>query len=180
MNLVREPDAVNPPVRFDEREVETKHGKASEAPADERAGNRKALPKPPRHLSTLPFSCPTAKKGFPAAALPSSLILDPAPAVQTTRPGPPRSASIFPRRCRKAAGGGSYSLTFAGGTLQATSNLTLPSTLAVVTPDDPALSAIIDRDGHSVTVVGGTLRRCPTPIWRRICSELRSTTLLAA
>ncbi len=26
MNLVREPDAVNPPVRFDEREVETEHG----------------------------------------------------------------------------------------------------------------------------------------------------------
>ena len=27
MNLVREPDAGNPPVRFDEREVETEHGK---------------------------------------------------------------------------------------------------------------------------------------------------------
>jgi hypothetical protein len=26
MNLVREPDAVKPPVRFDEREVETEHG----------------------------------------------------------------------------------------------------------------------------------------------------------
>jgi hypothetical protein len=26
MNLVREPDAVNRPVRFDEREVETEHG----------------------------------------------------------------------------------------------------------------------------------------------------------
>ena len=26
MNLVREPDAGNPPVRFDEREVETEHG----------------------------------------------------------------------------------------------------------------------------------------------------------
>ena len=40
VNLVREPDAGNPPVRFDEREVETEHGNASEAPADERAGNR--------------------------------------------------------------------------------------------------------------------------------------------
>ncbi|MEI8376218.1 MAG: hypothetical protein WCJ35_25640, partial [Planctomycetota bacterium] len=40
MNLVREPDAVNPPVRFDEREVETEHGEASEALADERASNR--------------------------------------------------------------------------------------------------------------------------------------------
>ena len=40
MTLVREPDAGNPPVRFDERGVETKHGQVSEAPADERAGNR--------------------------------------------------------------------------------------------------------------------------------------------
>ena len=27
MNLVREPDAGNPPVRFDEREVKTEHGR---------------------------------------------------------------------------------------------------------------------------------------------------------
>jgi len=33
------PDAGKPHVRFDEREVETEHGQASEAPADERAGN---------------------------------------------------------------------------------------------------------------------------------------------
>ena len=38
--LVREPDAGNSHVRFDEREVETEHGWASEAPANERAGNR--------------------------------------------------------------------------------------------------------------------------------------------
>jgi hypothetical protein len=37
-NPVGEPDAGNPPVRFDEREVETEHGRAIEAPADERAG----------------------------------------------------------------------------------------------------------------------------------------------
>ena len=37
---VGEPDAGNPHVRFDERGVETEHGRASEAPADERAGNR--------------------------------------------------------------------------------------------------------------------------------------------
>jgi hypothetical protein len=37
-NLVREPDAGNPHVRFDEREVETEHGRASEAPANERTG----------------------------------------------------------------------------------------------------------------------------------------------
>ncbi len=40
MNLVREPDAGNPHVRFDEREVETEYGPASEAPTTERVGNR--------------------------------------------------------------------------------------------------------------------------------------------
>jgi len=40
VSLPREPDAVNPPVRFDERDVETEHGSASEAPANERAGKR--------------------------------------------------------------------------------------------------------------------------------------------
>jgi len=35
-DLVREPDAGNPHVRFDERDVETEHGGASEALADER------------------------------------------------------------------------------------------------------------------------------------------------
>ncbi len=40
VKLVGKPDAGNPHVRFDEREVETEHGAASEAPADERAGNR--------------------------------------------------------------------------------------------------------------------------------------------
>jgi hypothetical protein len=38
--LLREPDAGKPPVRFDERDVETGHGVAIETPADERAGNR--------------------------------------------------------------------------------------------------------------------------------------------
>jgi hypothetical protein len=37
---IGKPDAVNLHVRFDERDVETEHGEASEAPADERAGNR--------------------------------------------------------------------------------------------------------------------------------------------
>ena len=37
-NLVREPDAGNPHVRFDERDVETEHDMASEAPSDERDG----------------------------------------------------------------------------------------------------------------------------------------------
>jgi hypothetical protein len=40
VSLLREPDAANPHVRFDERDVETEHGPAIEAPADERAGNR--------------------------------------------------------------------------------------------------------------------------------------------
>ena len=40
VSLLREPDAANPHVRFDEREVETGQGQASEAPADERAGHR--------------------------------------------------------------------------------------------------------------------------------------------
>src|SRR5262249_39671068 len=48
---VREPDAGNPPVRFDERDVETEHGNATKAPSTERVGNRFAMPKPPRHVS---------------------------------------------------------------------------------------------------------------------------------
>ena len=43
VNLLREPDAANPHVRFDEREVETEHGEASEAPAHERAGQQIGL-----------------------------------------------------------------------------------------------------------------------------------------
>ena len=40
MSLVfREPDAGKRPAGFDERRVDTEHGEASEAPADERAGN---------------------------------------------------------------------------------------------------------------------------------------------
>ena len=38
--MVREPDALKAPVRFDERGVKTEHGEAIEAPATERAGNR--------------------------------------------------------------------------------------------------------------------------------------------
>ncbi len=53
--LVREPDALIGPVRFDEREVETGHGREIEAPADERAGYGWAWLKPPRHFSTLRF-----------------------------------------------------------------------------------------------------------------------------
>jgi hypothetical protein len=37
--LLREPDAGNLHVRFDERDVETEYGRDTEAPATERAGN---------------------------------------------------------------------------------------------------------------------------------------------
>ena len=40
VSLLREPDAGDPPVRFDERDVKTEHGLDNEAPADERAGYR--------------------------------------------------------------------------------------------------------------------------------------------
>ena len=40
MKSIGKPDAVNLHVRFDERDVETEHGEAIEAPAAERAGNR--------------------------------------------------------------------------------------------------------------------------------------------
>ena len=37
----------------DERDVETGHGEAIEAPPDERGGKRQAAPKLPRHIPTL-------------------------------------------------------------------------------------------------------------------------------
>jgi len=40
VSLLREPDAANPHVRFDERGVKTEHGPTSEAPTDERVGQR--------------------------------------------------------------------------------------------------------------------------------------------
>jgi hypothetical protein len=40
VSLLREPDAANPHVRFDERVWKRKHGGASEAPTDEMVGNR--------------------------------------------------------------------------------------------------------------------------------------------
>ena len=52
-SLVRKPGAGKPHARFDERDVETEHGEASEAPATERAGNRYAKPKTTAHISTL-------------------------------------------------------------------------------------------------------------------------------
>jgi GT2 family glycosyltransferase len=55
-SLVREPDAGNPPVRFDEREVETGHGETFGHRQPKGPATRKAPPNPPRHLSTLLFS----------------------------------------------------------------------------------------------------------------------------
>jgi hypothetical protein len=43
-SLVRKPGAGKPHAGFDERDVKTEHGEASEAPATERAGNRYAEP----------------------------------------------------------------------------------------------------------------------------------------
>ena len=40
VNLLREADAGDPHVRFDERNLETEHGSAHEAPATERAGKQ--------------------------------------------------------------------------------------------------------------------------------------------
>ena len=56
MNLVREPDAENLHVRFDERDVETEHDRTIQAPATERAGNklRPIYPTAPRLDSTRP------------------------------------------------------------------------------------------------------------------------------
>ncbi len=54
MNLVREPDAGNLPVWFDEQEVETEHGMRL---LRHRRGTPKqnmSKPTPPRHLSTPP------------------------------------------------------------------------------------------------------------------------------
>ena len=46
-------------------------------------------------------------------------------------------------------------LTFTGqGALQATGDLPLGDTRAIVTPDDPTLAAVIDSNAHSVTVPG--------------------------
>ena len=44
MSLVREPDAGNLHVRFDERDVETEQGGTTKAPPDERGGNRYVHP----------------------------------------------------------------------------------------------------------------------------------------
>src|SRR5882724_8319886 len=52
-NLVGEPDAANPHVRFDERGVETEHGGIPGHRQPKGPATRKATPNPPRHSSTL-------------------------------------------------------------------------------------------------------------------------------
>src|SRR5213080_3711407 len=52
-SLVREPDAANPQVRFDEREVETGHGELLGHRQPKGPATRKASPSLPRHLPTL-------------------------------------------------------------------------------------------------------------------------------
>ena len=74
--FVGEPDAGKPHVRSDERDVETEHGTAIEAPPDERGGNRQALPTPPRHISTLPaLLLPVVAWGFAQPAVQSLRLL---------------------------------------------------------------------------------------------------------
>ena len=50
---VREPDAGDPHVRFDERDVETEHGSARLGTGNRKGRQRLCAPKPPRHISTL-------------------------------------------------------------------------------------------------------------------------------
>ena len=54
-SLVRKPDAGKLHARFDERDVETEHGEASEAPRNRKGAATGYGPslKPPRHISTL-------------------------------------------------------------------------------------------------------------------------------
>jgi hypothetical protein len=52
-HLVRELDAANPHVQFDERGVETEHGGLLGHRQTKGPATRKATPKPPRHSSTL-------------------------------------------------------------------------------------------------------------------------------
>src|SRR3972149_1080429 len=56
VNLLREPDAGDPHVRFDERDVETEQGRDTQAPTTERVGNtlRSTYPTAPRLASTRP------------------------------------------------------------------------------------------------------------------------------
>src|SRR5713226_2175372 len=56
-NLVGEPDAANPHVRFDERGMETEHGGILGHRQTKGPVTRKATPKPPRHSSTLRAPC---------------------------------------------------------------------------------------------------------------------------
>src|SRR5882724_1958437 len=61
-SLIREPDAGDLPVRFDERDVETESGLNHKAPPDERGGNRYVLPK-----ATAPHLDSTKRVIWPAA-----------------------------------------------------------------------------------------------------------------
>jgi hypothetical protein len=72
MTLVREPDAGNPPVRFDEREVETEHGMRL---LRHRRGNPdpeyvEAYPTAPPLDSTTVFKYRFASQGF-ASSIPA-------------------------------------------------------------------------------------------------------------
>ena len=57
VSLLREPDAANPHVRFDERGVETGHGELLGHRQPKGPATRKATPNLPRHSSTLRAPC---------------------------------------------------------------------------------------------------------------------------
>lgn len=73
MNLLREPVAGEPHVRFDERDVETEQGRDTQASTTERVGNtlRSTYPAAPRldstrlkrHVTHTPWSRPQ-RRGF--------------------------------------------------------------------------------------------------------------------
>ena len=108
LNPVGEPDALNAPVRFDEGEVETGHGGAREAPATEKAGNRLAAPKQPRHLPTLLFPPSRVALGVTPQGSHRSVraqlthtarqVMDSLPAGTLSGPPPPLAADTAPAR----------------------------------------------------------------------------------
>jgi hypothetical protein len=65
MTLAREPDAGNPPVRFDEREMETEHGVRDLATQGKPGHSEIPPPTPPRHLSTLPMVTSSNSRAVP-------------------------------------------------------------------------------------------------------------------
>jgi hypothetical protein len=92
---LREPDAVNPQVRFDERGVwRRSHGRASEAPPDERGGNRYVRP-----TATAPHLDSTRCRPSTAPRLPLTVEQSSSGIPEYARRTPAiRAVSVFARR----------------------------------------------------------------------------------